>query len=94
MTCEYPVYEVERITCDFGLIADYFGIAMVKVLAPTSLGLPLLGCKDSTGRLIFSLCNVCKETKQPTCDHTIEERAFVGCWATPELEEAVRLGEE
>ena len=38
------------------------------------------------GKLLFSLCRTCGESYQQTsCQHEIDERAFIGTWVTDEL---------
>ena len=77
-------------------IQDYFGIAMVYVLAPEKLLHPVLPVKLN-GKLMFPMCVKCVEDQldQPwnertnLCPHSDEQRTITGSWCTPELEKAV-----
>ena len=77
-------------------IQDYFGIAMVDVLAPEKLLHPV----KLNGKLMFPLCVKCEEDQldQPwnerpnLCPHSDEQRTITGSWCTPELEKAVVKG--
>jgi hypothetical protein len=45
------------------------------------------------GKLIFALCRTCAESYQSTaCNHTPQQRALRGTWATPELHKSLELG--
>ena len=47
------------------------------------------------GKLLFALCKTCAETKQQeTCNHTDEERSFIGTWVSDELKKALEKGYE
>ena len=82
-------------------IDSYFGIAKVKILAPSRLYHPVLPVRAG-GKLTFPLCGKCVEEQLETpwlkrtefCSHTIEERYLTGTWCTPELQKAVKLGYE
>ena len=49
---------------------------------------------DKSEKLLFPLCRRCAETKQHECNHTEDERAFIGTWCTNELEKAIEKGYE
>jgi G:T-mismatch repair DNA endonuclease (very short patch repair protein) len=88
----YPVGHPEIITQDFGEIKDYFGIAKVKVLPPRGLYHPVLPMR-SNGKLKFPLCRTCAEAESKLpCRCTEDQRAIIGTWCTPELEEALARG--
>ena len=80
-------------------IANYFGIALVDILAPANLFHPVLPVR-SGNKLTFPLCAACvkKEQANPmllrtdSCYHTPEERMLCGTWCTPEIEKAVEKG--
>ena len=68
------------------------GLMRCKVLPPTRLFHPVLPARIN-GKLLFSLCRSCAETRaQETCAHSDEERAFTGTWVTLELDKAVEMG--
>jgi len=91
--CRYMLYHPEIITSNFGDISEYFGVAKVKMLAPRGLYHPVLPYRSATGRLKFMLCRTCAEAESLTpCTCTSAERAFLGTYATVEIEEAVKQG--
>ncbi|XP_042324842.1 uncharacterized protein LOC121931305 [Sceloporus undulatus] len=88
-TKEYPIGHPSIIYKDFRPLSEYFGIAKVKVLPPRGLFFPVLPTKMG-GKLIFTLCRTCAETKQwEPCAHRDEERALEGTWCTVELLKAI-----
>ncbi|XP_046346608.2 uncharacterized protein LOC124127203 [Haliotis rufescens] len=69
---------------------DLKGLIHCHVLLPTHLYHPLLPYR-SGGKLLTPLCRTCAETRsQTSCEHTGEERAWVGTYTTTELHEAVK----
>ncbi|CAH3163213.1 unnamed protein product, partial [Porites lobata] len=80
-------------------IANYFGIALVDILAPANLFHPVLPVR-SGNKLTFPLCTACVKREQAnpmllrtdSCCHTPEERMLRGTWCTPEIEKAVEKG--
>ena len=80
-------------------IANYFGIALVDILAPANLFHPVLPVR-SGNKLTFPLCAACVKQEQAnpmllrsdSCCHTPEERMLRGTWCTPEIEKAVEKG--
>lgn len=71
---------------------DYFGIIKCKVLPPSDLHLPVLPVRCN-GKLMFPLCQMCAEKRQPTpCQHSDEERCITGTWVTEELKLAIEKG--
>ena len=80
-------------------IANYFGIALVDILAPPNLFHPVLPVR-SNGKLTFPLCGKCVQEEQSKamlersdfCKHTPEERMLRGTWCTPEIKKAVQKG--
>uniref|UniRef100_A0A1I8HD58 DNA-directed DNA polymerase n=1 Tax=Macrostomum lignano TaxID=282301 RepID=A0A1I8HD58_9PLAT len=73
--------------------ATLIGIAKVTVLPPSDLHIPLLPYRVQK-KLFFGLCRTCMEQQcgGECCDHSDEERALTGTWATPELQKAFQLG--
>ena len=48
-----------------------------------------------TEKLMFALCQTCTKLNQKTkCEHSDEERAFVGVWTTEEVKKALAVGYE
>ena len=48
---------------------------------------------DSYEKLIFTLCKACAETRnQNECEHTDDERSFIGTWTTHEVNKAIEEG--
>ncbi|XP_065436103.1 uncharacterized protein LOC135979895 isoform X1 [Chrysemys picta bellii] len=91
-TKEYPLGHPDIVYDKFGPLANYFGIAKVKVYPPRGLFFPLLPVRVG-GKLMFPLCRTCAETEQrETCTHTDEERAILGTWCTVELNAAIAKG--
>ena len=44
-------------------------------------------------KLIFTLCKTCAEiTYQNKCEHTDDERSFIGIWTTDEVNKAIEKG--
>ena len=90
----YPVGHPDIVTSHFDPLDTYFGIAKVKVLAPRGLYHPVLPYR-SNGKLKFPLCRTCAdEERLGRCDHSDDQRAFVGTWCTPELMKALDKGYE
>ena len=80
-------------------MSEYFGLCRITVVPPRGLYHPVLPYRHG-GKLVFPLCRLCVETemvkplheRSATCHHTDEQRALVGTWCTPEVEEAVTQG--
>jgi len=90
--CKYPVGHPEIIYDNFKTLDQYFGIAKVKILPPRGLYHPVLPYR-SNGKLKFSLCRTCADEEQQTpCNHSENERSFVGTWCTPEILKAKKKG--
>jgi DNA polymerase elongation subunit (family B) len=78
---------------------DREGVAKVRVLPPDSLFAPFLSygvdsrlCPGEK-ELLFGLCRTCMSSRQARfCDHSEEERAFIGTWTNVELRYACKLG--
>ncbi|XP_048252721.1 uncharacterized protein LOC125380975 [Haliotis rufescens] len=75
---------------DVSRLFDLHGLVMCRILPPKRLYHPLLPYR-TCGKLMFPLCRTCADSQQQeTCSHTDEERAWVGTYATVEVQEAVR----
>lgn len=90
--CVYPVGHPEIITDNFENVDQYFGLIHCRVLPPRGLYLPVLPYR-SQGKLMFPLCRTCADTiQQSHCNHSDDERAFVGTWISEELKLAKKKG--
>ena len=101
-TCEYPLGHPDILTNPtIEEFSEYFGLAKVTILPPAELFHPVLPMRIGE-KLTFPLCAACvkKEQAEPllkrsaTCGHSRGERALVGTWCTPEIEEAQKRGYE
>lgn len=82
------------ITDNFQDMSSYFGLANIKILPPRKLYHPLLPYR-SQGKLKFPLCRTCADAEnQHDCICSVDERAIIGTWCTPEIQMAVSKGYE
>ena len=76
----------------------YLGTALsnAKSLLQKKLYHPVLPQRikvDSYETPIFTLCKACAETRnQNECEHTDDERSFIGTWTTDEVNKAIDKG--
>ena len=89
----YPKYIPERITHDFADVSAYFGLIKLKIKPPRGLYLPCLPYRNKSGKLLFPLCATCAETMEVKCEHTDDQRCFIGTYCTPEVLKAISIGE-
>jgi len=91
-TSQFPVGHPQIICRNFKSIDNYFGIAKVKVLPPKRLLIPVLSYYANS-KAIYGLCKVCIENEiKNSCNHTEEQRTFVGTYYTEALIYAISLG--
>ncbi len=91
-TGKIPVGHPEIITENFSRLDTYEGLIKCKVIPPRNLFHPVLPCKVN-GKLLFHLCNICANAQnKELCEHTDDERAFVGTWVTDEVKKAIEKG--
>ena len=68
----------------------------VKVVPPKGLYHPVLPQRvkvDNYEKLVFTLCKACAETRnQNKCEHSDNERSFIGTWTTDEVNKAIEKG--
>jgi len=85
----HPEIVLKPVDCD---IEVFFGYAVVRVLPPRRLLIPVLPMKID-GKLLFHLCNKCGTThsKEP-CVCTDAERSWIACYGTPEIAYALTHG--
>ena len=88
-----PVGHPQILTKDFDYtMRAYFGIAKIKVLPPRGLYHPVLPYR-SGGRLKFPLCRTCADEHNPLpCQCSIDQRAIIGTYCTPEIMKALEKG--
>ena len=73
-------------------INPYKGLLYVRVLAPTTLRLPLLPYRTLDGRLTFPLCALCADRRQQRpCQHRDDQRAWSAAYTHAELNKALEL---
>ena len=88
----YPVGHPKIITEGFTDVDNYFGLIRCRVIPPRGLYLPVLPVR-CLKKLMFPLCKICADSMQTTpCQHTPDERAFVGTWVTEEVKMAKKKG--
>ncbi|XP_048588877.1 uncharacterized protein LOC125572419 [Nematostella vectensis] len=90
---EFPKGHTQVTTSGFADdITVYRGLLKLKVLPPRDQYFPVLPT-DINGQLMFALCKTCATAEhQGPCSHTDAERAMVGTWCHPEVQEALRRG--
>ena len=75
---------------------SWYGLIKCKVAPPKKLYHPVLPQRikvDSYETPIFTLCKACAETRnQNECEHTDDERSFIGTWTTNEVNKAIDKG--
>ena len=75
---------------------SWYGLIKCKVLGPRQLYHPVLPQRikvDNYDKLIFTLCKTCAETRnQNKCEHSDNERSFIGTWTTDEVNKAIKKG--
>ena len=93
-TGKYVVGHPTKITENFTSLEAYEGLIKCKVLPPKDLLIPVLPAKIN-GKLLFALCKTCAERKQQTpCQHSDEERCFIGTWVSDDVTKALEKGYE
>ena len=74
---------------------NWYGFIKCKVLAPRNLYHPVLPLRINTGKsekLLFPLCFTCAKNKIQKCNHSNNEREFIGTWTTDEVNKAIEKG--
>ena len=89
--CRYPIGHPTIITENFKDVSNYFGFIMCKILPPKQLYFPVLPARIK-GKLLFTLCTACGESKSGECFHTDDEKALDGTWVTLEVQQAIKQG--
>ena len=93
---KYPVSHCNKIHNPEKYCKSWYGLIKCKVLAPRKLYHPVLPQRikvDSYEKLVFTLCKACAETmNQNKCEHSNNERSFIGIWTTDEVNKAIDKG--
>lgn len=88
-----PYFGKEKQTHAHTLLRLFQGLIACEVLPPDNLRIPLLPYKSVSGKLGFTLCRTCFDTKpEDQCTHTSEQRSFIGNFCSLELDRALILG--
>lgn len=94
---KYPVGHPTKILNPEKINRNWFGLIKCKVSPPRGLYHPVLPVKTKCGdseKLLFPLCHTCPKEKKKAekCQHTDEERSFIGTWCINELFKAIDKG--
>ena len=93
---KYPIGHPTKIFKPEKYDKSWYGLIKCKVVPPRQLYHPVLPQRikvDNYEKLIFTLCKKCAETRnQNKCDHSDNERSFIGTWTTDELNESLKKG--
>ncbi len=91
----YPVGHPIKIYNPDNFDRNWYGLIQCKVLPPRGLYHPVLPTKIHMGKsekLIFPLCYTCAKAKIQKCNHSDQERAFIGTWTTDEVNKSIEKG--
>ena len=93
---KYPIGHPTKIFNPKKYDKSWYGLIKCKVLAPRQLYHPILPQRikvDSYEKLVFTLCKKCVETRnQSKCEHSDNERSFIGTWTKDEINKAIEKG--
>ena len=93
---KYPIGHPVKIHNPEKYCKSWYGLIKCKVVSPRKLYHPVLPQRikvDSYEKLVFTLCKTCAETRnQNKCDHSDNERSFIGIWTTDEISKALEKG--
>ena len=93
---KYPIGHPKKIISPEKYDKKWYGLIKCKILPPRELYHPVLPHKikcDKAYKLMFPLCISCAKNKQQEkCQHNSYERAFIGTWATDEVNIAIEKG--
>ena len=92
----YPIGHPNKIFNPEKYDKYWYGLIKCKVVPPRELYHPVLPQRievESYEKLVFTLCKVCAETRnQNKCEHSDNERSFIGTWTTDEVSKAIEKG--
>ena len=84
-------YDLNTFTIKIGT-KKVTGAVMARIYPPEKKSIfPFLSCKIND-RTYYTYCYKCAEKAYLKCDHSREERSWVGTYVTPDLEYGLRLG--
>ena len=93
---KYPIGHSTKIFNPEKYDKSWYGLIKCKVVAPKGLYHPVLLQRikvDSDEKLVFTLCKACAETRnQNKCEHSDNERSFIGTWTRDEVNKALEKG--
>ena len=93
---KYPIGHPTKIFNPEKHDISWYGLIKCKVIAPRKLYHAVLPQRikvDNYDKLIFTLCKTCAETRnQNKCEHSDNERSFIGTWTTDEVNLAIDKG--
>ena len=93
---KYPIGHFTKIFNPEKYDKSWYGLIKCKVVAPKRLYHSVLPQRikvDSYEKLVFTLCKACTETRnQNKCEHSDNERSFIGTWTTDEVSTAIEKG--
>ena len=93
---KYPIGHPKKIISPEKYDKKWYGFIKCKILAPRELYHPVLPQKiqcNKSEKLMFPLCISCAKTKQQEkCQHSKNERSFIGTWTTDEVNKAIEKG--
>ena len=67
------------------------GAILIKIVAPKDLFAPFLLYRKKNNSVVNTLCKICCETLCKKCNHSDEERSFIGTYMLSEIEFALQL---
>jgi len=91
----YPVGHPEKILKPKVYDKNWFGLIKCKILPPKNLYHPVLPVKikmEKNEKLLFPLCYKCSVDQNQKCNHSQNERQFIGTWTTDEVNKALEKG--
>ena len=92
----YPIGHPVKIHNPRGHFKKWYGLIKFKILPPRKLYHPVLPQRikvDSYEKLVFTLCAKCAKTREQNyCNHSDNERSFIGTWTTDEVNKAIEKG--
>lgn len=91
----YPVGHPEKIFNPKVYDKNWFGLIKCKILPPRDLYHPVLPVKikmKKSEKLLFPLCYKCAVDQNKICNHSPNERQFIGTWTTDEVNKALEKG--
>ena len=93
---KYPIGHPTKIFNPTNYDKSSYSLIKWKVIPPKALYHLVLQQRikvNSYEKLVFTLCKACAETRnQNKCEHSDNERSFIGTWTTDEVNKALEKG--